>query len=127
MEQKRNYGAMTVFFGFVMLLCAGLVAYNIHYISVFKEINQTYSALPINPSIGQRLAYSYVSLFARFFGKYPTTQVLSVLIPVTAAAVVLFFVFLTKHINQKKLLKSESESIPTSEEEEKNDQSAVQG
>ena len=102
MEQNKKYGGITLFLGFVLLLCSALVAYNLYFMQIFKNITQTYEALCENANNAEKLVHTYVSLYARFFGEYPSTQVLSVLVPVTLGVIIAFVIYFDKYLSQRK-------------------------
>ena len=122
MEQDKKYGGTAGFFGFLALLCLGLTAYNIYSIRLFEQANQTISNIPVNASVAHKIADKYVSLFIPLFGNYPTTQVLSVLLPVTLAVLTVFGVYAYRYFMQQS-----NKNKPQLKEVAEDDQPAIQG
>lgn len=146
MDDEKKYGGTALFFGILVLICSGLTAYYINFISVLSANNQTYGAISVNPSAFEKLLYKYLSIFDKLFGKTPSTPALAVIIPITIIFVVVFCYYLYMFIIQKKAEKLRKqqeqiekklfeeqllkESISSQEEtaakgEENNDQSAI--
>ncbi|PKM62976.1 MAG: hypothetical protein CVU97_02510 [Firmicutes bacterium HGW-Firmicutes-21] len=127
MEQEKKYGGIALFLGIVTFLCYFFIAYNLYFIRIFKQAGQTIPALASNATTVQKVVDKYISFYATFFGRYPSTQVLSVLLPISVVAIVAFIIYLDKYIKQKNEEKRLIDNRINTEEAAINDQSAIQG
>ncbi len=117
MKQTKPYGGRAVFFLFVLLVLMALVYYNIDSIDKFQEIEQTIEPLEESASFVETAYASYVSVYSDYFGNYPPSSVLAVLLPL--CIVVLFIIvynfvcflrrlFITKKTIVKNIIVEES-------------------
>jgi len=122
MESRKRYGGKAFFSGYVLLVCSGIIAYNIHMMNVFKELDYTYPHLDSGANIINKLTDKYFSIFESVLGRYPSTKVLSIVIPVTLIVFICFIDYLIKFFKQKH---QEKIDIIFTQEENTNDESAI--